>query len=128
MAKTIAFDAPFKANEKVRAVADLPNVPEGMRGKVQVANGIRWRRYWVRFENGVSLGQIDHSKLVRAKDWDRWQESRAAVSSAAVATTDGAASAADGGGDAGGGVVVNGATVPQRLLDRSKSARARLGA
>jgi hypothetical protein len=128
MAKTIPFETPFKPNEKVRATEDLPNVPKGMRGKVQVANGIRWKRYWVRFDNGVALGQIDHQKLVRAKDWDRWKAEASAPATAAVAAGEGAAAgAAAGAADAGGGAVVNGVTVPQKLLDRSAAAHARLG-
>lgn len=128
MAKTIPFETPFKPNEKVRATEDLPNVPKGMRGKVQVANGIRWKRYWVRFDNGVSLGQIDHGRLVRAKDWARWEAEASAPATAATATGEGAAAAATAGAaDAGGGAVVNGVTVPQKLLDRSAAAHARLG-
>jgi hypothetical protein len=98
-----------------------------MRGKVQVANGIRWKRYWVRFDNGVALGQVDHGKLVRAKDWDRWNAEASAPATAVVVTGDGGAGAAAGAADAGGGVVVNGVTVPQKLLDRSAAAHARLG-
>jgi hypothetical protein len=129
MAKTLPLDAPFKTNEKVRATEDLRDVPKGMRGKVQVANGMRWRRYWVRFENGVSLGQIDQAKLVRAKDWDRW-ESAGSQSAVGPVAGDGAedGATAAGAADGGAGVAVNGVTVPQKLLDRSASARSRLGA
>jgi hypothetical protein len=126
MAKTLPLDTPFKANEKVRATDDLPNVPKGTRGKVQVANGIRWKRYWVRFDNGVALGQVDQAKLVRAKDWERW-EATAGAPAAAAAEPGEAAAAAGGAADAGGGVAVNGVTVPQKLLDRSVAARTRLG-
>ena len=127
MAKTIAFETPFKTGEKVRALAALPDVPEGTKGKVQLANGFRWKRYWVRFDNGVSLGQIDHDGLVRAKDWDRWH---AGSASGQVAVGAGAGVVDTAGADhsgGGGGVTVNGVTIPQFLLDRSSSARSRLG-
>lgn len=126
MAKTIAFDVPFKMNEKVRATEDLPGVPAGTEGKVQVANGFRWRRYWVKFENGVVLGQVDHHKLVRSRDWDRWQAEREKAAAAPVAAASGNGDSGGGEADAGGGVTVNGVVVPQRLLDRSAAARARL--
>lgn len=122
---------PFKRGAKVRAAVDLPRVPEGTLGKVAVVDGFSWIRYWVQFENGEAMGSIDHSKLVRAKDWDDFLRERAAAADRPdapegedAAEADGAEAAASAGGD---GVSVNGVMVPQLLLDRSAAARARLG-
>ncbi len=122
---------PFKRGEKVRAVTDLRRVPEGTLGKVAVVDGFSWIRYWVQFENGEALGSIDHSNLVRAKDWDTYLRERAAAASAPEAAdgdaeTESAGSPAE--SAAGEGAMVNGVLVPQLLLERSAAARARLGA
>jgi len=128
---------PLKRGTKVRLVDDIPGYPAGSKGKVAVANGFTWQRYWVRFADGESIGHIDHSSLVRAKDYDRFLvqrereaiEAEAAAEAAAAAAEAGGNDAAAGGGAAsGGGVQVNGVTIPQRLLDMSAAARARLGA
>lgn len=127
---------PFKRGTKVRLVDDIPGYPTGSRGKVAVANGFAWQRYWVRFANGESVGHIDHQSLVKAKDYDRFlvQRDRESIE-AETAAEDAAAAAAAGGDDAedesasaGGSVEVNGVTIPQRLLDMSAAARIRLGA
>lgn len=130
---------PYKRGQRVRVVDELPGVPEGTEGKVSVANGFAWIRYWVRFENGMVVGHVDHHKLVRSKDYERFlvarereeQEAQLAAEQAAqqaeAQAVDGAATgreAAAGSGD----VVVNGVTVPPYLLERSASARTRLGA
>ena len=125
------MSTPFKRGEKVRATSDLRGVPEGTLGKVAVINGFSWLRYWVQFSNGEDLGSIDHGKLVRAKDWDRFLRDRAAAADQPAAAPDQAESGSEdeassgGGGD---GATVNGVVIPQLLLDRSASARARLGA
>ncbi len=127
---------PLKRGTKVRLVDDIPGYPAGSKGKVAVANGFAWQRYWVRFADGESVGHIDHSSLVRAKDYDRFLVQRERETIEAEAAAEAAAAAADAGGDdaaagsaaAGGGVQVNGVTIPQRLLDMSAAARARLGA
>lgn len=59
---------PFRKNEKVVSLVDLPDVPAGTAGKIKMANGISWHRYWVFFENGVEVGQIDGSLLSRPKN------------------------------------------------------------
>jgi hypothetical protein len=56
----------LKVHDKVVAVADLPGVPEGTRGKVFVANGMNWRRYRVRFDNGAELGHLDARHIKEA--------------------------------------------------------------
>lgn len=120
----------------MRLVEDIPGHPAGSRGKVALANGFTWQRYWVRFADGESVGHIDHNRLVKAKDYDhflvqREREAEAAEAAALTAadSTDDADTESGGGGAAvGGSVEVNGVVIPQRLLDMSAAARVRLGA
>ena len=88
--------SPIRRHQKVVATVDLPGVPEGTLGKVRVANGFAWYRYWVDFENGVELGHVDHGNLVRADDWVRFQVERADASLQASEEVD---HADDDGGD-----------------------------
>ena len=128
--------SPFTRGTKVRLVDDIPGYPAGSKGKVAVANGFAWQRYWVRFADGESVGHIDHGSLVKAKDYDRFLvqrdreaiEAEKAAEAAASAPEAGDDAGAGGGAAAGGGVEVNGVTIPQRLLDMSAAARTRLGA
>ncbi|MDY7104822.1 MAG: hypothetical protein S0880_26855, partial [Actinomycetota bacterium] len=76
MAKTPPIDAPLRKNEKVIATEDLPRVPEGTTGVVKLVNGFTWTRYWVFFDNGVQMGSIDGSKLVRAAHWEEYKVRR----------------------------------------------------
>jgi hypothetical protein len=64
----------LKVRDKVVAAEDLPGVPKGTKGRVTLKNGFRWIRYRVEFENGVGIGSLDRSQLVRAKDWEREQK------------------------------------------------------
>lgn len=128
--------APFRRNEVVSATLDLPGVPEGTKGKVKLVNGFEWRRYWVFFDNGVELGQLDNNDLVRPAHWDdfftRKAEAEAAAARAAEAAAAGADAAADGAvataTDANDPLAAIRALVPAHLLERSASARTRLGA
>ncbi len=130
----------LKRGEKVRLVAELPGVPQGAEGKVAMANGFTWNRYWVRLVDGRVVGHIDHEDLVRTKDYERFLVARdreaeqaeiaalQAAEAAAAGPADGPAAdagAADGGSQE---AVVNGVAVPAYLLQRSADARARLGA
>lgn len=136
--KTVEPDTPFRKNEVVKATLDLPGVPEGTTGKIKVINGFSWTRYWVFFENGVELGQLDTDELVRPQHWDHFFEQKALAEEqarkAAEAEANGAAAAAEaGGGDAAAEADPNDplakvrAMVPAHLLERSAAARARLG-
>ena len=129
----------LKRGERVRLVAGLPGVPEGSEGKVAMANGFTWNRYWVRLVDGRVVGHIDHGDLVRTRDYERFLvardreavEAEIAAQQAADAAADPAADAAeaeaaDGGGT--GEAVVNGVAVPAYLIQRSADARTRLGA
>jgi len=125
---------PLKRGQKVRLVEDIPGHKAGSEGKVAIANGVTWLRYWVRFIDGSSVGHIDHSALVKAKDYDQFLHARDAEALAAEMRASQPSEESDqssGGAAAagsGGGATVNGVAIPQLLLDRSKAARARLGA
>ena len=121
--------------ERVVLAEDLAGVAEGTSGEVMLHTGMRWLRYWVRFDSGAERGSIHREKLVREADWENFLVDRASAEAAAEAnelagepsSDSEELPAADGGGDAGGDVVVNGATLPAHLLARSASARERLG-
>ncbi len=63
-------DGKLRRREKVVAAVDLPRVPAGTKGKVIMVNGMTWIRYWVRFENGIDLGQVSRDELARVDEWD----------------------------------------------------------
>ena len=122
--------------EKVRLVTDRPGLDAGAGGKVAMANGFAWHRYWVRFDDGPVVGHIDHGDLVRARDYDgflaaRDREAEQAEVAAALAEASAAADTEAGAGPTAAGdtgeTVVNGVTVPAYLLQRSADARTRLG-
>lgn len=122
--------------ERVILAEDLAGVAEGTPGEVMLHTGMRWLRYWVRFDSGAERGSIHREKLVREADWESFLIERAAVEAAAESNELRGVSSSDSedrpavvsdGKAAGGDVVVNGATVPPHLLARSASARERLG-
>ena len=126
MPKTIDRTLPIKRFKKVVATVDLPGVPEGTIGKVRVANGFTWYRYWVDFDNGVRMGQVSHEHLCHEGDWGRFQIDRAEAERRALEALE--APEASGEGD--GPVEVaagNRFGVPEHLLQRSSDARTRLG-
>ena len=126
MPKTIDRTLPIKRYRKVVATTDLPGVPEGTVGKVRVANGVSWYRYWVDFDNGVRMGQVSHEHLCHEGDWGRFQLDRAEAERRALEALE--APEASGEGD---GLVEvaagNRFGVPEHLLQRSSDARTRLG-
>ncbi len=134
IAAEIGNDGELKRKSKVRAFTPLPGVPEGTRGIVTLVNGWDvWVRYRVLFDNGVDLGSINREHLCPAKQYDALAAARAAAIASGVfdqpEVDETEADAAEAGGGGGGeGAVVNGVTVPQHLLERSKAARERLGA
>jgi len=126
MPKTIDRTLPIKRFKKVVATVDLPGVPEGTIGKVRVANGFTWYRYWVDFDNGVRMGQVSHEHLCHEGDWGRFQLDRAEAERRALEALE--APEASGEGD--GPVEVaagNRFGVPEHLLQRSRDARTLLG-
>lgn len=127
MAKTDVAGQNLRKGSKVVATADLRDVPEGTAGKVMMVTGLSWVRYWVRFENGVMLGQISRDKLATQADL---AQAAAGPAEVQAADADGAADAGatDDGAAGGGKATPSGTLVPQKLLDRSAAARVRLGA
>ena len=124
MAKTALASDQLRKGAKVVATTDLRDVPEGTAGKVILVNGFTWIRYWVRFENGETLGSISRDKLATKQDLE---DKRNGVTSGAVESSDDAgddgAAAAD---ETGGVTTPNGTFVSQKHIDRAKAARARL--
>ncbi|MCU1496209.1 MAG: hypothetical protein JWM47_162, partial [Acidimicrobiales bacterium] len=128
MAKTDTVSTHLRKGDKVVARIALRDVPEGSTGKVTMVTGLTWIRYWVRFDNGVSLGSIDRKRLATPDQWKRFlagDEEAVGPAGAGDAAADGAAADdADGGG--GGVTTANGTFVSQKHIDRAKAARARL--
>lgn len=124
MAKSVDLSQRIKSGAKVLATTDLPGVPKGTRGKVAMSNGITWKRYWVRFDNGELLGHVDHDNIVIERAWDSFFSAKEAAEAAAAAGAD-AGGAADAAGASSGGD--NAFGVPQYLLDRTKAALEKAG-
>lgn len=131
MARTaVSLDTPFRKGERVIATRDLDGVPGGAAGHIQLHNGLgHWDRYWVLFDDGRQMGQVDHNDLVRPSMLQRWLERKEELEQAAERAAAGAAAeaetAADGeGGDSAGGGIAS--QIPAHLLERSKAAKARL--
>lgn len=125
----------FKRGTKVRLVDDVAGYEAGTSGKIALANGVTWKRYWVRMSNGSAVGHVSHSSVVKAKDYDTFLASRdreaiEAENAAALAALSPASSSDrsdDGGGSDSGGVEINGVFLAQSWLDKAAAARARLG-
>ncbi len=117
----------LRKGAKVVARIDLRDVPAGTTGKVSMVTGLTWIRYWVRFDNGVSLGTIDRKRLATPAEWQRFldgdEEEVVTAEADDVAADAGAGAEAD----AGGVTTPNGTFVAQKHIDRAKAARARLG-
>ena len=127
MPRTIDRTLPIKRYKKVVATVELPGVPEGTVGKVRVANGFAWYRYWVDFDNGVRMGQVSHDHLCQEDDWGRYQFDRAEAERRALEAPEDSVDA-DGGDEGAAGAVGNQFGVPDHLLQRSRDARTRVGA
>jgi len=127
----------FKRNEVVVASEKLRGVPEGTRGKIKLINGFDWIRYWVFFENGVQLGSIGQDQLVRPQHWRQFQADReriireaeeAKLLSASASTNAGSnAETAVAAADPNDPLAAVRAMVPPHLIERSASARTRVG-
>ena len=127
MPKTIDRTLPIKRYKKVVATVELPGVPEGTVGKVRVANGFAWYRYWVDFDNGVRMGQVSHDNLCHEDDWGRYQFDRAEAERRALEAPEDSVDVA-GGDEGAAGAVGNQFGVPDHLIQRSRDARTRVGA
>jgi hypothetical protein len=54
----------LRKGARVTAARDLSDeVPEGTKGRVMLSNGMDWRRYRVRFENGVEIPWLEESDV-----------------------------------------------------------------
>ena len=108
----------------VRLVDDITGYPAGSSGKVALANGMTWKRYWVRFPDGNAV-DVDHQSLVKAKDYDEFLVARGARRSREKGCrtrrgrpTSGAGADSNAGSSGGGaGVEVNGVFIDQSWLD-----------
>ena len=127
MPKTIDRTLPIRRYKKVVATVELPGVPEGTVGKVRVANGFAWYRYWVDFDNGVRMGQVSHDNLCHQDDWGRFQFDRAEIERRALEAPEDSVGS-DEGDEGAAGAVGNQFGVPEHLIQRSLDARKRVGA
>jgi hypothetical protein len=125
--KTLELETPFRKGEVVLATRDLEEIPGGTQGKIQLQNGIGvWKRYWVMFDGGRQMGQVDHNDLVRPNQLQQWIAQKQAAEEAALkAESESEAAAEASAGDGGGGSGIA-AQIPADLLERSKAAKARL--
>jgi hypothetical protein len=121
-----AIATEFRRNEAVRALDELPGVPQGTKGKVLLVDGFTWTRYRVAFENGRDVGSIDGAHLSRAKEFEAALAQRAQAAEQADAAVEQAEGDETAAASSGEGAVVNGVTIPAHLLERSKRARERL--
>ncbi len=67
LANPLTGQIELKVGAKCEAIVDLPNVPTGTKGKVMLVNGFNRLRYWVHFENGVDIGQLDGAQIAPLK-------------------------------------------------------------
>lgn len=124
MATTAVAPDLLRKGAKVIATTELRGVPEGTPGRVTMQSGLSWMRYWVRFDNGVSLGSLSRHQIATKADLEVAANGGVAAAGVEVAAV---ADAADAGDDGGGKTTPSGTLVSQKLLDRAAAARARLG-
>jgi len=110
----------LKRRTKVVSLADLRGVPRGTTGRVTMVSGLTWIRYFVDFDNGVSMPSVDRAVLATPAEWREWKDRPAgavveAAAEAPAAAGEGAAAESVGG-------------IPAHLLERSRQARERLAA
>jgi len=120
MAKT---DTPeqLKRRAKVVSLADLRGVPRGTTGRVTMVSGLTWIRYFVDFDNGVSIPSVDRSRIATPAEWNEWKDRPAGATSVAAAEAPAGEAAAGQAAESVGGI-------PAHLLERSRQARERLAA
>jgi hypothetical protein len=128
MATKDAAKTTLKPRDRVTLTRDIRNVPEGTNGRIKVADGLTWARYWVQFDNGEWVGSVSGSDLVREGDYEEFKKRRAEEALRPKVVEKPAEAAP--GGDGGGGAAAGGAAsrVPAHLLERSQKARARKAA
>ncbi len=126
MAKTDTAETLLQPRDRVTLTRDIRGVREGASGRVRVANGLTWARYWVEFDNGMWIGSVSATDLVREGGYEAFKVRRAeeALRPKEQAQPTEAAAAPAAGGAAGGAA----GRVPAHLLERSQKARARKAA
>ena len=128
MPKNDTLPKNLQKRELVKAAIDLKGVPEGTSGRVILSNGLDWVRYWVVFDNGVEIGSLHRSKLVRSQEWDDYLIKRDSGDEEVVMIREPQGASDDTmSSSSSGGVEVNGVLVPQLLLDRTQAALDRVG-
>jgi len=111
----------LKRRAKVVSLADLRGVPRGTTGRVTMVSGLSWVRYFVDFDNGVSVPTVDRSKLATPAEWRDGKDRPAGVIAADAPEASAPGTAAEGAAESVGGI-------PGHLLERSRQARERLAA
>jgi len=109
----------LKRKARVVSLLDLRGVPRGTPGRVTMVSGLTWIRYFVDFDNGVSMPSIDRLNLATPAEWRDGKDRPAGIPVAAAEAP--AAAAPEAAGESVGGV-------PAHLLERSRQARERLAA
>jgi hypothetical protein len=113
----------LRPGDKVVAVRQIGDIPEGTRGVVKVVDGLTtWIRYWVAWETGEWMGSVDSAAIVAVSRLDEYRRRQAeeaeqkalAAAAPAAALPEGEAAPSGEGG-----------RVPEHLLERSRQARAR---
>jgi len=111
----------LKRRAKVVSLTDLRGVPRGTTGRVTMVSGLTWIRYFVDFDNGVSIPSVDRSVIATPAEWRNWKDRPAGAPSIAAAATPAGEAPAGQVAEAVGGI-------PAHLLERSRQARERLAA
>jgi hypothetical protein len=108
----------LRRGSKVIAVKALGRVPEGTRGVIQLVNGFKWTRYWVRWDDGEWTGSVDAGAVVAANAYEAYKKAAATRTTTTKAVTVAAAAP----------TATGGSGIPEHLLERSRLARERKAA
>ena len=110
----------LKRKARVVSLVDMRGVPRGTPGRVTMVSGLTWIRYFVDFDNDVSMASLDRSVLATPAEWLEWKD-KPAGAEAEVAEKPAEAASVAGPEESVGGI-------PAHLLERSRQARERLAA
>ena len=111
----------LKRGAKVVALTDLRGVPRGTTGRVTMVSGLTWIRYFVDWDNGVSMPSVDRGALATPAEWREWKDRPEGAPAAAAAAAPAEAASGEAAAESVGGI-------PAHLLERSRKARERLAA
>lgn len=110
----------LKRGAKVVALADMRGVPRGTTGRVTMVSGLTWIRYFVDFDNGVSVPSVNRTMLATPAEWREWKDLPAGAHAADAVDAPAAAAT--------GAAVESVGGIPAHLLERSRLARERWAA